>query len=594
MHKRRPVLVAVSTAALIVASGAASVVLTSAAAYAATGFGVAPYVDMSNSSEPMLDSAITQAGLKSYTAAFIIGSGCTPIWGDSQDINTSGTNAEIARAQSEGAQTIISFGGAAGAELAQSCTDVNSLTSAYQSVINKYGVNHLDFDVEGAAIADPASINRRYQAIRTLEANNSGLVVSVTIPVLPSGPDNNGQAFLQSAASNGARIDLVNAMTMDYGSSGTEMGNAAISAAQGTLNAARAVWPGDGWGNIGITPMIGQNDSAGEIFTLADAQSVVNFASSNGVGRLAFWSVDRDQPCPGGPGGGASSSCSSVSQNSLDFTRTFDSFTGGNPPPPPPPPPPSSGPTGPVTGIAGKCVDVRAANTTNGTPVQLYDCNATFAQQWTVTSNGTLSALGKCLDVTSGGTANGTLVQLWDCNGTGAQGWRVQTNGELVNPQSGRCLDDPASNTANSTQLQIWDCFDSTNQQWHPPAGPITGIAGKCVDIRAANTTNGTPVQLYDCNGTNAQRWTVPGNSNLNVLGKCMDVASGGTTNGTLVQLWDCNGTGAQVWQSQSNGTLLNPQSGRCLDDPASNTANSTQLQIWDCNGGTNQQWHLS
>ena len=67
-----------------------------------------------------------------------------------------------------------------------------------------------------------------------------------------------------------------------------------------------------------------------------------------------------------------------------------------------------------------------------------------------------------------------------------------------------------------------------------------------------------------------------------------------GTTNGTLVQLWDCNGTGAQAWQSQSNGALVNPQSGRCLDDPAGNTANGTPLQIWECNSGTNQQWRLS
>ncbi len=346
--RRRTAILAASTAALLAASGVAYVVTAATSASAATTFGVAPYVDMSNSAETMLDSAISSAGVRSYTAAFIIGSGCTPIWGDSQGIDSSTANAEIARAQSEGAQTIISFGGAAGAELGQSCTDTASLTAAYQSVISKYGVNHLDFDIEGAAIADPASINRRFQAIRSLETSNPSLVVSLTIPVLTSGPDANGQAFLHAAGSNGARVDLVNAMTMDYGGSGIEMGNAAVSAAQGTLTAARTVWPGFGWGNIGITPMIGQNDSAGEIFTIADANTVVNFANSNGVGRLAFWSISRDQPCPGGAGGGASPICSSVSQNALDFTRIFTSFSGGGggggtPPPPPPPTTPGGG-----------------------------------------------------------------------------------------------------------------------------------------------------------------------------------------------------------------------------------------------------------
>src|SRR5207248_10275440 len=87
------------------------------------------------------------------------------------------------------------------------------------------------------------------------------------------------------------------------------------------------VWSNFGFGSLGITPMIGQNDQGGEIFTIANAHTLVNFANSNGVARLAFWSLGRDQPCPGGAGGGASPNCSSVSQNPLDFTSIF---LGGN------------------------------------------------------------------------------------------------------------------------------------------------------------------------------------------------------------------------------------------------------------------------
>jgi chitinase len=332
--RRRSAIVALWSAAVLAAGGGALAVAAGTAS-AATGFGLAPYVDLSANSSGMLDSAITQANLKAYTAAFIIGSGCTPIWGDTLDINSSGSNAKIARAQSEGAQTIISFGGAAGAELAQSCTNTTSLTSAYQSVINKYHVSHLDFDVEGAAIADPGSINRRFQAIKTLEANNAGLNISVTIPVLQSGPDGNGTAFLQAAKTNGTRIDLVNIMTMDYGGAVSNMGAAAISAAQGTVSIARSIWPSFGYSSLGITPMIGQNDQAGEIFTIANAQSLVSFANSNGVGRLAFWSIGRDQPCPGGAGGGASPNCSSVNQSTLQFTGIFNGSTVGSPVPTP-------------------------------------------------------------------------------------------------------------------------------------------------------------------------------------------------------------------------------------------------------------------
>ncbi|MFD6347216.1 RICIN domain-containing protein [Streptomyces roseolus] len=45
---------------------------------------------------------------------------------------------------------------------------------------------------------------------------------------------------------------------------------------------------------------------------------------------------------------------------------------------------------GPVTGLAGKCVDVAAASSANGTAVQLYSCNGTAAQRWSNPGGGTL------------------------------------------------------------------------------------------------------------------------------------------------------------------------------------------------------------
>ncbi|MEV0408687.1 RICIN domain-containing protein [Actinoallomurus sp. NPDC050550] len=127
------------------------------------------------------------------------------------------------------------------------------------------------------------------------------------------------------------------------------------------------------------------------------------------------------------------------------------------------------GATGQITGIGGKCVDVAGANSANGTAVQLYDCNGTAAQQWTVGSDGTIQALGKCMDLTSAGTANGTQVQLYDCNGTGAQQWTRGSGSTLVNPASGRCLDATGVSSANGTRLQIWDCSGGSNQQWTLP-----------------------------------------------------------------------------------------------------------------------------
>jgi glucosylceramidase len=131
----------------------------------------------------------------------------------------------------------------------------------------------------------------------------------------------------------------------------------------------------------------------------------------------------------------------------------------------------SGGPAGgPITGIAGKCVDVAGASTANGTAIQLFDCNGTNAQRWTVAADGSLQALGKCMDIVAGGTANGTQVQLFDCNGTGAQRWTATASHDLVNPASGRCLDATGPSSANGTRLQIWDCSGGTNQKWTVPA----------------------------------------------------------------------------------------------------------------------------
>jgi hypothetical protein len=297
----------------------------------AGSFAVAPYADLTNNQEPMLNAAATQAGLKAFSAAFVISSGCTPIWGDTLPVTNDPTvTSEITTAEADGAQPIVSFGGESGVELAQSCTNLSQLTAAYQSVISTLKIAHIDFDIEGAGIADTADNALRFQAIKALEAANPGLVVSVTIPVNPNGPDFNGQAFLQQAQSSGARIDLINVMAMDYGPSwdtgGANMGADAVEAAQDTLAFAQTLWPSMTYANIGVTPMIGVNDDSAEVFSEANAQTLLSFAQQNHLGRLSFWSVDRDQPC----GGSASGlpACSEISQASLDFTKIFVKYTG--------------------------------------------------------------------------------------------------------------------------------------------------------------------------------------------------------------------------------------------------------------------------
>ncbi|MFB6549455.1 glycoside hydrolase family 76 protein [Streptomyces sp. NPDC056405] len=125
--------------------------------------------------------------------------------------------------------------------------------------------------------------------------------------------------------------------------------------------------------------------------------------------------------------------------------------------------------SGAVKGVNGKCLDVNGGATADGTQVQLWNCNGTGAQNWTLPGDSTFRALGKCLDVSGAGTANGTKIQLWTCNGTGAQQWQPQSDGTVRNPNSGKCLDAEGGTWNDGTRVHLWSCHTGPNQKWTLP-----------------------------------------------------------------------------------------------------------------------------
>ncbi|MEV5432366.1 PQQ-dependent sugar dehydrogenase [Streptomyces sp. NPDC052701] len=125
--------------------------------------------------------------------------------------------------------------------------------------------------------------------------------------------------------------------------------------------------------------------------------------------------------------------------------------------------------SGAVRGVGGKCLDVDNAQSADGTKVQLWTCNNSTAQTWTLPGDDTLRALGKCLDVSGGATADGTKIQLWTCNGTGAQKWTPQPDGTVRNPQSAKCLDASGGTWNDGTPVHLWTCHTGPNQKWTLP-----------------------------------------------------------------------------------------------------------------------------
>jgi Carbohydrate binding domain/Glycosyl hydrolases family 18 len=292
----------------------------------------APYVDMTASPTRSLVADSQNGGIKFYSLAFITADTATPCeaaWGSAVPLNQLSTflpnlDSDIQSLRSQGGDVIVSFGGEAGTELAQSCTSESALQAQYQSIIDHYQVSHLDFDIEGPAVTDSASIDLRNRTLAALEAANPGLVVSYTLPVLPTGLVSSGISLLQNAIADGVRVDVVDIMAMDYGSSfpPDQMGQNAVDASNSLISQLKSLYPSKSDAQVramvGVTPMSGANDVAPENFTTADAQTLLNYAQSAGITELAMWSVNRDAPA-------------------FSYSKIFDQFNGSAPRPTPTP-----------------------------------------------------------------------------------------------------------------------------------------------------------------------------------------------------------------------------------------------------------------
>ena len=253
----------------------------------------APYLQLSSSTVGDMVSDRNASGVNHYTLAFLTPrSGCTAQWEAGNFPVGSFTN-EIKAVQAAGGDVIISFGGAAGGELAQTCTSAASLQAAYANIVKTYNVHRLDFDIEGGPLNDTASIARRDQALAALQKADPSVQVDYTLPVAPSGLLGNALNLLRDAKSKGVNVNLVNIMTMDFGNGHNPL-NDAESGANGTagqLASLYGITTAAAWHRIGLTPIAGKNDD-NENFTQANATTLEQFAAAKGVQELSFWEVD--------------------------------------------------------------------------------------------------------------------------------------------------------------------------------------------------------------------------------------------------------------------------------------------------------------
>lgn len=277
---------------------------------------------------------------------------CEPSWGGVYSLEQANAqldlDGQVDRFREAGNDVVVSFGGQLGNELATTCTDAEHLAQAYLAVISKYGLDIVDLDVEGPGPADQPAAKRRAAAIAKIQAARdpaAPLRVWLTLPVAASGLTEEAETSVATMLEAGVDLAGVNIMTMNFDTlpPGRTMLTESISAAEGTRRKLGTLYEAKGqhltdaelWNKIGLTPMIGTNDMPGQTFTLKDAEALNAFALERGIGRMSFWSLNRDRACTASDKGtlekGVSNLCSGVKQDAGVFAKLLgNGFTDGD------------------------------------------------------------------------------------------------------------------------------------------------------------------------------------------------------------------------------------------------------------------------
>ncbi len=348
---------AAAFAAIILAGGAtaavaATVQAASAASTALTAnwYESAPYYSTLDSNAPTVSQVMSATGQKAFDMAFILANGgsCAPSW-DGTDPVPSDTQvaAVISQVRSGGGDVIVSAGGYNGTKLGQVCSSASATAAAYQQVITTYGLHAFDFDLEEPEIENSTAIAYELGAAQILQQEDPGLYISITMPSTTTGANYFGQLLLNEAKSLGFTPNNYTIMPFDGGFSGGSSQVTALRDFNAQLVSTFGWTSAQAYAHEGFSGMNGRTDSA-EYFYQSDFQTVLAFAETSGLSRYTFWSVNRDRACNPVDNGFTSSECSSVAQNSWDFTAytvAFANHASATPPTPTPTPTVSASPT---------------------------------------------------------------------------------------------------------------------------------------------------------------------------------------------------------------------------------------------------------
>ena len=384
-HSRRLTCALAAAAAVGLVTGVTGIAQASTgdSAQASTALGSnwyasAPYLMPQSNNPPDPIAVMDATGQKAFQLAFVLapsGGGCSPTWDGTSAVSSDTVVAGVVNTiRAHGGDVSVSVGGYGGTKLGQTCGSAAATAAAYQQVIDKYSLHAIDFDLEEPEYEDSAAIANELGAAQILQRNNAGIFVSVTMPGTSAGTGWFGTQLLDEAKSLGFTPNNFSIMPFDGGFAGGSSQVSALEAMHSLIMGHLGMDSATAYAHEGFSGMNGRSDSS-EMFYQADFQTVLDYATSHGLGRFTFWSVNRDRACGTSTDNGV---CSNVTQNNWDFTKFTTEFAGATPPVTTPTAPPTSPP-------AGSCTDAAwvAATAYTGGAVVDYGNHRWTAKWWT-------------------------------------------------------------------------------------------------------------------------------------------------------------------------------------------------------------------
>lgn len=278
----------------------------------------APFFDMGQLYKYNLNNLLSNNSITTITAAFLqhaagkdVPTTNDPVgwsWaGVSIDKNPQAQEQyiELMNYKKAGGSYYISFGGQAGTPgwASQFGYSVQEIQKSLQYVIDLYQPAGLDFDVEGSAQNDTAGNTKLFQAVANLAEKNPQLQFSYTIAVAPQASADALNPSFEASFNHMLNLPyapILNLMTMDYGVAEENMYDPSVKCVE-LLN--KKVLADNKWGlntiaqvnqHMSLTPMIGQNDSPGEVTTKNNTMQLAHYEAVNQMARMSDWSLTRD------------------------------------------------------------------------------------------------------------------------------------------------------------------------------------------------------------------------------------------------------------------------------------------------------------